>query len=357
MATNGEEARASFRGALASGFERAAARGRRQQQLAIGPWRWLLQIAGDQPASALRALDHLRVDGDADPAAAVDLTLRLWDQASTGIGLPACPWPAPRFRERGDLEHGWGPDVHAVFSVDSQMLQYLDAPSRFAVCWMRDPARLQPWERAAPLRSVLAGWAPAVGGYLVHAAGVGIGGGTGGDGVLLTGPSGSGKSTTALACLAHGMAFAGDDFVMIARGREGIDIHGIFGSAKVAAAELSGETGRALDATAVDSRPDGGKAVLWVNQSHRARMARQLRLRAIVVPVPAGRAQPRLRRASAVEALRALLPSSAFLTAGAERRSYAGVIDLLRGLPAFVLELGDARARNAEILEGLLRAG
>jgi len=80
-------------------------------------------------------------------------------------------------------------------------------------------------------------------------------------------------------------------------------------------------------------------------------------LRAIVVPVPAGRAQPRLRRASAVEALRALLPSSAFLTAGAERRSYAGVIDLLRGLPAFVLELGDARARNAEILEGLLRAG
>jgi hypothetical protein len=241
------------------------------------------------------------------------------------------------------------------------MLQYLDTPARFAACWMRDPALLQPWERAAPLRSVLAGWAHAVGGFLIHAAGVGVavaaGGAATGDGLLLTGPSGSGKSTTALACLARGMAFAGDDFVMIARGSGGIDVHGIFGSAKVSASELDGEIGRALDATAVDARPDGGKAVLWINQSHRARIARQLRLRAIVVPVPAGRAEPLLRRASPVEALRALLPSSAFLTAGAERRSYAGVIDLLRELPAFVLELGAARARNAEILEELLRAG
>jgi len=373
VVTSIEADRESFRAALAAHFDRAAARGRLERWLAIGPWRWRLQLAGEEPAAPLRALDHLRVDGDADPigGGAADLTLLTWDEASTGIGLPACPWPSPRFRGRGDLEHGWGPDVHAVFSIDSQMLQYLDAPSRFALCWMRDPALLRPWERAAPLRSVLAGWARAVGGFLVHAASVGIGGGSGGDGVLLTGPSGSGKSATALACLARGMAFAGDDFVMIAPGPEGVDVHGIFGSAKVNAAELAGETGRALAATAVAARPrtpadapapesalsDGGKTVLWINQSHPARMARHLRLRAIVVPTPADHTQPLLRRASPVEAIRALLPSSAFLTAGADRRSYAAVIDLVRALPAYVLELGEARAQNAELLEDLLRAG
>jgi hypothetical protein len=341
--SNGDKER--FREALAAGFDRAATRGRVQRWLSIGRWRWRVEIAGEQVASSLlRAIDHLRADSDA-VAASADLTLLVWDEASTGIGLPACPWPAPRFYGRGDLDHGWGPDVHAVFSIDSQVLQYLDAPSRFAVCWMRDPALLQPWERAAPLRSVLAGWARAVGGFLIHAAGVGIGD----DGVLLTGPSGSGKSTTALACLAHGMMCAGDDFVMIAPSAEGVDLYGLFGSAKVVAAELAGQAKPALS--------DGSKTVLWINESHPRQMARHLRLRAIVVPLPSGRAQPLLRRASPVEVIRALLPSSAFLTAGADGRSYAGVIDLVRGLPAFVLELGEERAQNAEILEGLLRAG
>lgn len=55
--------------------------------------------------------------------------------------------------------------------------------------------------------------------------------------------------------------------------------------------------------------------------------------------------------------MRALLPSSAFLAAGAERRAYAGVMDLVAGLPAFVLELASDRGKNAVVLEGLLRGG
>jgi hypothetical protein len=251
---------------------------------------------------------------------------------------------------RGDIEHGWGSDVQAVFSVDSQMLQYLDAPARFAVSWMRDPARLRPWEHAAPLRSLWAGWARAVGGFLVHAAGAGISG----DGVLLTGPSGSGKSTTALACLARGMSFAGDDFVMLARSADGVNLHAVFSSAKIAAAELNGEL---LPPSAEPALSDGQKAVLWIHDTHPTQMARQLRLRALIVPVPTGRLQPLLRRATPVELMRALLPSSAFLTAGAERRAYAGVMNLVADLPAFVLELASDRGQNAAMLEDLLRGG
>jgi hypothetical protein len=357
-----EDDRRRFGDALAAAFDRAAARGAHAERwLAVGPWRLRIRLA--TPALAepfLQALDHLGIDPPPAPHRdrAPDLTVLLWDEASSGIGLPACPWPEARFLGRGDLEHGWGPGVHAVFSTSSRMLQYLDGPARFAVCWIRDPAALMAWERAAPLRSVLAGWARTVGGFLVHGAGVGLGG----DGLLLTGPGGSGKSTTALACLAAGFAFAGDDFVMLSPvpgGGGAVDLDGLYGSAKVAAGELDAEVALAGPGPPPDAAVvrDGGKVVLWLNQSHRPQMAGRLRLRAVVVPVPAGRAEPVLRRASAVDVVRALLPSSAFLSAGAERRGYAAVIELVRSMPAFVLELGRRRADNAEVLERWLHAG
>jgi hypothetical protein len=254
--------------------------------------------------------------------------------------------------------------VNAVFSTASRSLQYLDAPARFAAFWVHDPADLQPWERAAPLRALLAGWARAAGGFLIHGAGVGVGG----QGVLLTGASGSGKSTTALACLVAGMDFAGDDFVMLRRApgagaAHGVQLHGLFGSAKVAASELDRPGDQGLAPLALLAPPrdptdaDGGKAILWINESHPASMARHLAVRAVIVPVPAAHAQPRLRPASPVEVLRALLPSSAFLSAGAERRSYAGAIDLVRGLPALVLELGRRRADNAQVIQRWLQVG
>jgi hypothetical protein len=350
------EPRDLFRRALEQRFAGAAARAKvRDLVLAVGRWRWRLRLAGaalDGPVA--RALDHLRVLG-APAGVRDDLTVLLWDQASTGIGLPDRPWEDPLLSGRGEIVHAWGPDVRVVYAADSRALQYLDLPARFAAFWVGDPAALRPWERAAPLRALLAGWARAVGGFLVHGAAVGLT--SDGDGVLVTGPSGSGKSTTALACLARGMSFAGDDFVMLAPSslRMEPELIGLYGSAKVAPAELD-----ALDLGPLAREPpisDGAKTILWVNESHARQLARRLRLRAVVVPAPVAGARPRLRPASPVDVARALLPSSAFLTSGADRRSYAELLQVVRPLPAFVLELGRERAANAELLERWLRAG
>src|SRR5581483_6657780 len=124
----------------------------------------------------------------AAPERAPDLTVGIWDTRSTGVDLPSCPWLLPDFFVRCDaIRHGWGERVHAAFSIKSGLLQYLDEDAPLAVAWTRDPARLQAWTRAAPLRALIAAWAEGSGAGAAHAAVVGAGG----EGLLLPGPSGS----------------------------------------------------------------------------------------------------------------------------------------------------------------------
>ena len=75
--------------------------------------------------------------------------------------------------------------------------------------------------------------------------------GTAEGGALLLGASGAGKSTTTLACLASGLAIAGDDFVLVEPA--GIDavVHSISTTAKLSRAALL----RFPDLASADGQP------------------------------------------------------------------------------------------------------
>src|SRR5437667_6307955 len=74
-----------------------------------------------------------------------------------------------------------------------------------------DAAHIPDWVRRAPLRNVLTWWANDRGLAFLHAGAVTDGAGA----VVLAGGSGAGKSTTAMACLAAGLGFVGDDACLV----------------------------------------------------------------------------------------------------------------------------------------------
>jgi len=346
-------ARDAFNASLRAALDAAlAAAGIHDEHVRIADRTLRLRFAGRALVDpVMRALRHLGV-----PAAlAPDLTIGLWDTESTGVDLPACPWPLPEFFVRCDaVQHGWGERVHAAFSIKSGLLQYLDEDAACAVAWVRDPGRLQAWTRTAPLRALLAGWAESIGACGAHAAAVG----SGGRGLLLPAPSGGGKSTTALASLARGLDLAGDDFVLLRGDGAGPSANAVYASAKVAPDQLGAGSSLGLDGRTGGGEPafSEGKRVLWLDETHPRQLASRLALRAIVVPRVSAGGETSLRRASATEALRALVPPTVFMLPGVGPRSYQRLVAVSTALPAFVLELGRDHARNVAALRGLLEA-
>jgi hypothetical protein len=338
---------ASLRAALASA---AATAGLFEQDLRIAGRIVRLRFAGRALVEPMtRALRHLATA----PVDAPDLTIAAWDGETTGVALPACPWPLPDFFVRCDaITHDWGERVHAAFAISSGLMQYFDEDAGLAIAWTRDAARMQAWTRAAPLRALLAGWAESIGGSAAHAAAVGIDG----RGVLLPAPSGSGKSTTALACLARGFQLAGDDLVLLTDGAEGPTAHAIYGSAKIAPGALAAGGG----GPGVRAPPDPdaliseNKRVLWLDELHPRQLAQRLALQAIVVPRLSARGETALRPTSHAEVMRALVPPTMFMLPGVGRRSYDRLAAVAGALPAYTLELGPDHDRNAAALRGLV---
>ena len=198
--------------AFFSQFEAAAAEAVRRSSpgvsldLAMGHSRVRLRFASAAfAAAAIPALDHL----EARPGIAPDAVITVWDSASTGVPAPDFPWSdlAPR-----GTPIGFGhPSLRTIVDPDFGGVTMFDTTSRAGVVWAPAALELPWWERAAPLRAALCWASVQPGQHFVH--GGAVGGPAGG--VLLAGRGGSGKSTLALACVEHGMGYAGDDYVLV----------------------------------------------------------------------------------------------------------------------------------------------
>ncbi|WP_416909225.1 MAG: glycosyltransferase [Polymorphobacter sp.] len=218
---------AFFDTVLALAKEAEAKAGTETHDLLIAGNRIRLCFAG--PALApllLPALSHLVVpDSDAAP----DLTLHVWDSASTGVDI--CPPPVAQhcFSDRGDIWTFHSQRVLSAFHWSEFSLNLLDLPARTGIFWVRTSERLPYWTQASPLRTLLHWWMSSQGHQLVHAAAVGTADG----GLLITGRGGVGKSTTALACLAAGLAYAGDDYVLLTIEDGRLIAHSLYRTAKI----------------------------------------------------------------------------------------------------------------------------
>jgi hypothetical protein len=338
-----------------SAFARASAGGVIERMLVLAGARLRLRLAGGALVPLLRGLTHLEWPAGGptvDPGPG--LTVCMWDSLSTGVEPPPRPWAAEDQLGRGQIR-GFGDErLRVSFLMPHNTLSLFDEARSRAVYRIASHRNVPDHELGAPLRSILHWWTAARGLQMVHAAAVG----EGDDGVLLAGRGGSGKSTTALACLGAGLRYAGDDYGLLAEGAGGeVMVHSLYSTGKLQAdsiARLSFLRERG-DWIGNPDRLPAEKAVFFWAERFPQRIARQLTVRALVLPQVVGAGAPRLVPISGAAGLAALAPSTLLQLPHAAGVALAMLGRVCRRLPCYRLELGADVERAPEVLAGLVR--
>jgi hypothetical protein len=315
------------------------------QDIAIAGMHIRLVFAGEAMRDALwPALAHRATDSGQTP----DAVLNIWDSRSSGIDVPPPPCARSQFTDRGDI---WGFESRRILSAFHWLecsLALLDAQTLEGIYWVDDPAALPYWAKASPLRTLLHWLMRARGHHLLHAAAIGTTAG----GILITGKGGIGKSTTALLGLEAGMAFIGDDYVVVSLDPQPM-AHALYSTAKLdpnqaarfprlaAARRLQGE---------------GEKTVFHLYPEWSAQMPSLLPLRAIATTVFMDRAETDILPADEPMILRAASFTTLAHLPRADQSSHAFIARLVAALPRSVLRLGRDTARIPGVVMGFLAA-
>lgn len=331
---------------VASLFGRAADRvGCAERRYTIAGEEIAVRFAGEEMLARLgAAFSHLESGASAEPG----LTIHVWESLSSGVDAPPMPGERIEADEDGPFYYYERDGVQALSRWGT--LSVLDTESRQAWFWAPAATEIVSWDWAVPFRALLHWWLGRRGVLQVHGGAVGIPEG----GVLLVGRGGSGKSTTALACLAAGLRYAGDDFVAIST-RPDPQVHSLYGSGKVEPAHLQ----RFPDLVPGVSNPNPGpreKSIVFVEDAYPGAATHGFPLRAVVVPrVVARSPETRLLPTSAPAALTALAPSTLFLLHPATPGVLAEMAALVRRVPCFSLELGSDIDRIPDAIVELLQ--
>ncbi|MBS0319190.1 MAG: hypothetical protein JSR18_01500 [Proteobacteria bacterium] len=333
--------------------EAAGARDPRDATLyAIGGGRVRLHGAhGPALARLLVALTPLRLpDAGSDPA---ELDLFLWDAAHDAPALPRSPLLARDGLPPSGLGGYSDAGLNAFFQPEAGALSIYDARSRRAHWWLRDAATVPYFERAAPFKHILQWWIAQRGGALLHSAAVASSAPGTDRGVLVAGPSGSGKSSTALACLAHGLGFVSDDYVIV-DGGEPPRVHMAYGTAKVVRASLARFARFAPHFRNLEQADE--KPMLFVHEFAPASVRTSFVPRAIVLPRVAHAPRTTFAPLAPAAMLRALAPSSLMLFPLAGARAFTRIAALCRRTPCLVAHLADdaddVAAAFARLIDG-----
>ncbi len=302
-----------------------------------------LCFAGDALVPVLSAaLSHM-----AAAAVEPDLTICIWDSASTGVRMPPTPWQQ-HYAVRGEVE-GYNTDrVYTVYEHESRGLSMLDNGRNLAVLWVAEPEKIPYWVKGSPLRTILHWWMGGHGRQLVHSAAVGTGDG----GVLITGKSGSGKSTTALACLESGMLYAGDDYVIVSTDPLP-HAFSLYNTAKLVPQRVDTFPRLAAYIDNAD-RLEDEKALIFIKGTHAIHLSPGFPLKAVLVPRVNGKRDTIIRKASPAVSLAALAPSTIFAHPRGGEAEFRFLARLVKRLPAYVIECGTDLAQIPKAITDLL---
>jgi GT2 family glycosyltransferase len=262
--------------------------------------------------------------------------------------MTTAPFAPLSYTERGDI---WGfdsPRYRSAFCFTEFSLSLMDVETGIGVFWIRAAEDLAYWTKAAPLRTLFHWLMAACGGHLLHAAAVGTPAG----GVLICGRGGVGKSTTALACLAAGMEYVADDYLVVRLDPEPTAFR-LYGAAKVEARQLA-HVPQLRDLVSPAPIPEGEKAVICVGSSDSLRIAPSLPLVAALTPRFAGEADTTFRPAPRPR----LVQAAAFTTMSqlphAGRATFELIEGLMERLPCYDMLLGSDVSRVPAALAGLI---
>ena len=288
---------------------------------------------------------HLERAPDDVPA---DLTVTVWDATSTGENYPNLP-----LVDVGPLATGivTAPGLLMSYYSVGRAMSVLDRNEDQALFIVDDAATLPPWERPSPLRTILSWWFMDRGTLLAHSAAVSTDDGA----ALLVGPSGSGKSSTSLACMAGGMGYLGDDYVLIDLATN--EVWSLFASGKLVADHLVRNPGLMTSDGVIVHEVKSVKHYGWPSTEFPDRARLRAPIRALVLPTVTRGPECRLLPSTPARALLALAPSTMFQSPALKERAFALSSDLVRRFSPYRLELGEGVERVPAMLAELIRQG
>ncbi len=340
-------------GLEASFREAAAAAGALEDELEIAGIRLRLRFAGPRMRDLLLPpLAHLAAGPGGDP----ELTISVFDTASTGIEPPALPWrPAPGRPGTNPIARFESERSCVLAPAEGGGLTACDLAAGEAFFHLPSAAAVPVNERAAQLREALHLLMATRCRWMTHAGAVG----RGGRGVLLAGPSGSGKSTLALSCALNGLDLVADDHVILEPGPPAL-AHAVQSTVKLtaASAELLGIEAGSLPGPGFGETIEGPpKAEVDLEALAPGALRGRLEIGAVLAPSIGGSDPPRLEPISPGAGLRALAPSTLIQLRSRNATALPALAALVRSVPSHALELSADPSANAalvaEVVDGL----
>lgn len=284
---------------------------------------------------------------ETEPVASPDLSVDIWDTITTGVSPGPPPWGAYDYLARGEIR-GYNCDGYRTsYRLDSGILTMMSLEAGRAVFWIRDAAYYPGWMRAAPLRNIFGWWATWRQCQLIHGAAVGDGDAA----LLLSAPGGSGKSTTAVRAAFDGMAYLGDDYVLVDPRRPAV--YSLYGSLKLDEAAIRLFAPDALSRSrGLVGEPPHQKHFFLGEDLFATPVASGHHLTGLVVPSVGHDEATARTEVSEAQALAAVAPTTLFQLEGSSNEEFASLALLVRRLPIFGLEVG--REPVAPILRRLI---
>ncbi|HEX3353737.1 MAG TPA: hypothetical protein VHS34_13010 [Terriglobales bacterium] len=312
-------------------FRHASAGRLVERRYRVGGKAVLMRFAGPAMAELFSpAIEHLSDPFVSEP----DLTVYLFDDRSTGAAMPPAPWAPECHLQRGVID-GYNDDrFFTTYEIGIDILQMFDAERNAAIYWVRDYEWIPYWENSFPMRSILHWRFQNERLQAVHAGAVGTAAG----GVLIAGKSGSGKSTTTLACLTSGLLYAGDDYVLADIAGEPY-VHSLYSTAKLVPDNCD-RFPQLRPLVSNSDKLDEQKALIYLREHFPASVVRGFPLRAILLPRVTGLRHTRLVKAGAMDAFRAIAPTTLLHLTRATEQAARKISTLCRALPVYWLEAG-----------------
>jgi len=335
--------------AASSRFEAAGAKaGLREFWFKIAGQPVRTRFAGEALAGMMTpALEHLATA----PALQAALTVSFFDSESTTTPMCEPPWTPDCYGPKGEIT-GYNDDrIRTAYQPGIDLLHTIDRQRGEAIYWAPSFKLVPWWEMSFPMRTILHWWALGQPVQPVHAGAVGLPSG----GVLIAGKSGTGKSTSTLACLNSELLYGGDDYVMI-RNRPEPFVHSLYSTAKIEPYNLERfpELSRWL---ANPDRLTTEKAMFFLNRTHPEKLTPGFPVRAIVIPRVTGLPYTTLKKASPIQALTALAPTTIMHLPGASDEAFEKMREFVFQVPCYTLEAGTELAGIPEAILGLLKRG